>query len=90
MNVIDYGMDPAAAVDAPRFHHQWLPDVVYAEPHAFSPNTEQRLRQMGYTLKQQARWGAGEVLVGGPAAGTMRARSPGIFRTSLSFEPGVL
>ena len=32
LNVIDYGMDMQQAVDAPRFHQQWLPDQVFAEP----------------------------------------------------------
>ena len=39
LNVIDYGMMPQQAVDAPRLHHQWLPDEVVAEPFALSPDT---------------------------------------------------
>ena len=35
--MIDYGMLPQEAVDAPRIHQQWLPDVLYAEPFALSP-----------------------------------------------------
>ena len=67
MNVIDYGMGPEEAVDAPRFHHQWLPDVVDAEPFAFSPDTAALLRRMGYTLREQAPWGAAELIEAGPA-----------------------
>ena len=40
LNMIDYGMQPQEAVDAPRIHHQWLPDAVFAEPFALSPDTE--------------------------------------------------
>jgi gamma-glutamyltranspeptidase / glutathione hydrolase len=66
MNVIDYGMAPQAAVDAPRFHHQWLPDVVDAEPYAFSPDTAALLRRMGYALREEAPWGAAELIEAGP------------------------
>lgn len=38
-NVIDYGMDIQAAIDAPRIHHQWLPDQLLFEPVGFSPDT---------------------------------------------------
>lgn len=47
MNVIDYGMDPRAAVDAPRFHEQGLPDRIDVEPFALSPDTAKLLRGMG-------------------------------------------
>jgi len=62
MNVIDYEMAPEEAVDAPRIHHQWLPDVVYAEPFALSPDTENILKGMGYTIKVQTPWGAAELI----------------------------
>jgi gamma-glutamyltranspeptidase / glutathione hydrolase len=62
MNVIDYEMAPEEAVDAPRVHHQWLPDVVYAEPFALSPDTENILKGMGYTIKVQTPWGAAELI----------------------------
>ena len=60
INVIDYGMDPQEAVDAPRFHHQWLPDEVYVEPYALSPDTRQMLTDMGYKIVEQTPWGAAE------------------------------
>ncbi len=67
MNVIDYGMAPEAAVDAPRIHHQWLPDVVDAEPYAISPDTLRLLQGMGYTVKTETPWGAAELVeVGRP------------------------
>jgi gamma-glutamyltranspeptidase/glutathione hydrolase len=50
MGVVDYGMNIQEAVNAPRFHNQWLPDVVNVEKW-FSPDTLSLLRQMGYTLQ---------------------------------------
>jgi gamma-glutamyltranspeptidase / glutathione hydrolase len=50
LNVIDYGMNVQEAVDAPRFHQQWLPDVTYLEPHAISPDTRRILLDMGHQL----------------------------------------
>ncbi|OOG52849.1 gamma-glutamyltransferase [Rhodanobacter sp. B05] len=41
----------------PRFHHQYLPDVVMVEPGAFDPATSAALEKMGYTLKQREPWG---------------------------------
>lgn len=50
MGVVDYGMDIQEAVNAPRFHHQWLPDVLLVEQW-FSPDTVQLLEQMGHAVK---------------------------------------
>jgi gamma-glutamyltranspeptidase / glutathione hydrolase len=49
VNVIDYRMDVAAAVAAPRLHHQWLPDEVRIE-HGFSEETLAGLRAKGHTV----------------------------------------
>ena len=68
LNLIDYGMGPQEAVDAPRFHHQGLPDVVFAEPYAFSPDTQKLLEAMGYKIVVQAPWGAAEAAVAAPLA----------------------
>ena len=69
LNMIDYGMEPQEAVDAPRIHHQWLPDEVYAEPFALSPDTVKILTGMGYKITEQTPWGAAE-LVALPAPAT--------------------
>lgn len=50
MGVVDYGMNLQEAVNAPRFHNQWLPDVLNVEKW-FSPDTLGLLRQMGYTIE---------------------------------------
>lgn len=49
VNVLDYGMDVAAAVAAPRLHHQWLPDEVRIE-HGFADDTLAALRARGHHL----------------------------------------
>lgn len=49
IGVIDYGMNIQEAVNAPRFHNQWLPDVLSLEEW-FSPDTVKLLGQMGYTI----------------------------------------
>src|SRR6202158_4857284 len=50
MSVVDSGMNIQEAVNAPRFHHQWLPDEVYVE-RWFSPDTVKALEKMGHTVK---------------------------------------
>jgi gamma-glutamyltranspeptidase/glutathione hydrolase len=49
VNMLDYDMDVAAAVAAPRLHHQWLPDEVRIE-HGFSDDTLAALRAKGHRL----------------------------------------
>jgi gamma-glutamyltranspeptidase/glutathione hydrolase len=51
VNVVDYGMNIQEAVDAPRIHHQWLPDELQVEPVGFSPDTLNLLRAQGHQLK---------------------------------------
>jgi gamma-glutamyltranspeptidase / glutathione hydrolase len=50
MGVIDYGMNIQEAVNAPRFHNQWMPDVLNVEQW-FSPDTVQTLEKMGYDVQ---------------------------------------
>jgi gamma-glutamyltranspeptidase/glutathione hydrolase len=47
-NVIDFDMNIYDAIDAPRIHHQWLPDEIYHEPFGMSPDTKQRLIEIGH------------------------------------------
>jgi len=53
MNVIDHKMDIQKAVNAYRFHHQWIPDVLNYEKHGISTDVIEKLKNMGYTLKEQ-------------------------------------
>jgi gamma-glutamyltranspeptidase/glutathione hydrolase len=48
LNVVDFQMNIQEAVDAPRIHHQWLPDVTNVEPYGLSPDTRKILENMGY------------------------------------------
>ena len=52
-NVIDFGLDIGAAVNAPRFHMQHLPDEVIFEKDGLLPATAKRLEAMGYTMKER-------------------------------------
>ena len=50
LNVIDYGMNVQEAVDAPRFHQQWLPDLTNVDNFALSPDTRKLLEAAGHKL----------------------------------------
>lgn len=77
LNIIDFGMAPQEAVNAPRIHHQWLPDEVYYEQRGVSADTLKILSGMGYHMVEQTPWGAAElIMVGLPgAAGVSPANS---------------
>ena len=57
VNVVDHGMTVSEAIDAPRFHMQWMPDVVETEPYALSADTRRLLEAAGYTFREKAPWG---------------------------------
>ncbi|HDW7095995.1 TPA: gamma-glutamyltransferase [Yersinia enterocolitica] len=67
LNVIDHGMAPQEAVDAPRIHHQWLPDEVYYEQRGVSADSLNLLKTMGYNMVEQNPWGAAELILVGLA-----------------------
>ena len=50
LNVVDFGMNAQDAVDAPRFHHQWQPDVLAIEK-GFSPDTVRILESLGHKVE---------------------------------------
>lgn len=78
LNVIDHGMAPQEAVDAPRIHHQWLPDEVYFEQRGLSADTQKLLQERGYKLVEQTPWGAAElIMVGLPGAAGVSSESSG-------------
>jgi gamma-glutamyltranspeptidase/glutathione hydrolase len=95
INIIDHGMAPQEAVDAPRVHHQWLPDEVYYEKFGLSPDTLRILQGMGYKMVEQTPWGAAElVLVGLPdttsGGGAGTASSGNDASVSGAVRPGYL
>jgi gamma-glutamyltranspeptidase/glutathione hydrolase len=70
LNVIDYGMNVQEAVDAPRFHQQWLPETTNVETFALSPDTRKILEGMGHKLgAPQPANHLAAILVGAPTLG---------------------
>ena len=53
LNVYEFGMSIQEAVRAPRFHHQWLPDIVVLEPKQFDSLLIQKLQTKGYDIKEE-------------------------------------
>ena len=51
LNVVDFGMDADQAVEATRFHHQWMPDEIYWEPFGINPDTRAKLEAMGHKFR---------------------------------------
>ncbi len=58
LNVIDFGMNIQMAVNAPRIHHQWLPDRISIEGGGASAATVERLEAMGHTVRMGGRQGS--------------------------------
>ncbi len=50
LNVSEFGMGMSEAVNAPRFHHQWLPDQIFTENDAFSQETVSALEKLGHKV----------------------------------------
>jgi gamma-glutamyltranspeptidase/glutathione hydrolase len=68
LNVIDYDMDLQEAVDAPRFHQQWLPETTNLERFAVSPDTRKLLEAMGHKFSNpQPANHIAAILVGAPS-----------------------
>jgi len=55
-NVIDYDMNIQQAIDAPRIHHQWLPDELVYEPYGLSGDTQRALAARGHKLADKPRY----------------------------------
>ncbi|MBA2674091.1 gamma-glutamyltransferase [Ramlibacter sp.] len=70
LNVVDYGMNVQEAIDAPRFHQQWLPETTGVENFALSPDTRKILEGMGHKLAAPPPPGhLAAILVGAPSLG---------------------
>ena len=70
LNVIDYGMNVQEAVDAPRFHQQWLPDVTNMDLFGISPDTRKLLEANGQKLgNPQPPNHLAAILIGAPSLG---------------------
>ena len=78
MGVVDYGMNIQEAVNAERFHNQWLPDKIMLEKYGASPDTLQGLQNMGHQLKtDRESWGDAECIAIDPATGERLGASDG-------------
>jgi len=78
LGTLDYldGMSAADVVKDPRYHHQYLPDVVDYEKGALSADEITRLQAMGHSLKESSRrWGNMEVITWDYASGKVEAAS---------------
>ena len=76
MGVVDFGLDIQEAVNAPRFHHQWLPDEILVEDR-LSPDTMNILRSKGHKLNVRHSWGDGECIMVDPKTGERLGASDG-------------
>ncbi len=62
VNVIDFKLSPAAAVNAPKFHHQWLPETVSVEKR-FPKSVRQKLEDKNYTVTERGNIGRTELIL---------------------------
>ena len=53
LNAYEHGLSMQDAVNAPRFHHQWLPDTMVFEPEGFSKSTLATLKEKGYLINEE-------------------------------------
>jgi gamma-glutamyltranspeptidase/glutathione hydrolase len=75
------------AVDAPRIHHQWLPDTLAGEPFALSPDTASALIRMGYRVVALEPWGTGNAAeaIGIAPAAMAQAKALGFPRPGMLY-----
>ena len=76
IGVVDFGLDIQEAVNAPRFHNQWLPDGILVEDR-LSPDTMNVLRSKGHRLKVDHFWGDAECIMVDPKTGERLGASDG-------------
>ncbi len=76
MSVVDFGIDIQEAVNAPRFHQQWLPDAIDVEDR-LSPDTMNLMRSKGHKLKVSHFWGDAECILIDPKTGERLGASDG-------------
>ncbi|MES2291932.1 MAG: gamma-glutamyltransferase [Pseudomonadota bacterium] len=69
LNVIDHKMNIQQAINYPRIHQQWMPDVVYLEKGALTPQVEKELTAQGYKFQDDVPWGEAEGIVIGDKNG---------------------
>jgi gamma-glutamyltranspeptidase/glutathione hydrolase len=82
INAVDFGENIQRAVNAPRFHQQWMPDELRVEGWQLSPDTLDLLQRLGHKVKRTDSWGDGECIAidwkTGERLGASDARNGGI------------
>ncbi len=68
MGVVDYGMNIQEAVNAPRYHHQWMPDGIMIEM-AMPADDVSALEKMGHKVVRRNQWGDAECIAINPLTG---------------------
>jgi len=63
LGVVDFGMNIQEGLDAPRFHHQWLPDLIAHEHFGFSPDTRALLQAKGHSFNERKSQGQAQGIV---------------------------
>lgn len=76
ISVIDNGLNIQEAVNAPRFHHQWMPDQIDLEDR-ISPDTVRLLRAKGHAIRVQHFWGDAQCIMIDPGTGERLGASDG-------------
>jgi gamma-glutamyltranspeptidase/glutathione hydrolase len=84
LNVVDFHMNMKQAVDAPRVHQQWLPDVVYVEPGYLTASSRVALRKMGYHFRIVPSMGADEAILRSPHTGMLEGANDARRRAGLA------
>jgi gamma-glutamyltranspeptidase/glutathione hydrolase len=54
LNIVDFDMNIQEAIDAPRFHHQWMPDEIQWERNGVNPDTRMILQSMGHVFRAKS------------------------------------
>ena len=69
LNVLEFGLAPRAAVDAPRTHHQWFPDILLLEGESWPEPTRTALSEMGHLWRPIGHLGIANTIVVEPSTG---------------------
>jgi gamma-glutamyltranspeptidase/glutathione hydrolase len=78
LNLLEFGLEPRAAVDAARTHHQWFPDVLSLEGRDWPKATLDALASMGHHVRTTEHQGNANTIVVTPAAENARPRIRGV------------
>ncbi|HMF37681.1 MAG TPA: gamma-glutamyltransferase, partial [Isosphaeraceae bacterium] len=71
LGVLEFGLDPRAAVDAPRTHHQWFPDVLLLEGQSWTQAVRTELAAMGHHWRSIDRLGIANTIIVDPSTGQL-------------------